>query len=194
MLEILLCSLLTILPDYLYRRYRQRKRLGKEITLFSVWFELRFGIISCLMLALALITVIFYYHPSSDTATLYFRTIPILPEINGRVAEVNVEFSAPVKKGEVIFKLDSSKQQAAMETARRKIAEVDAAMLTAQADVLKAAGQIQQAKGDYQQASDELETKRELQKRSPGIVPQRDIENLEGRLARRHGLRHAARP
>jgi multidrug resistance efflux pump len=192
MLEILLCSLLTILPDYLYRRYRQGKRLGHEITLFSVWFELRFGIISCLMLAVALITVIFYYHPSTNTATLYFRTVPILPEINGRVSEVNVEFSAPVKKGDVIFKLDSSKQQAGMETARRKIAEVDAAMLAAQADILKAEGQIQQAKGDYQQASDELDTKRELQKRNPGIVPQRDIEKLEVLLAGRQGSLDAA--
>jgi multidrug resistance efflux pump len=192
MLEVLLCSLLTILPDYLYRRYRQGKRFGHEITFFSVWFELRFGIISCLMLTVALITVIFYYHPSTDTATLYFRTVPILPEINGRVSEVNVEFSAPVKKGDVIFKLDSSKQQAAMETARRKVAEVDAAMLAAQADVLKAEGQIQQAQGDYQQGSDELNTKRDLQQRNPGIVPQRDIEKLQVLLAGRQGAVDAA--
>jgi multidrug resistance efflux pump len=192
MLEVLLCSLLTILPDYLYRRYRQGKRFGREITFFSVWFELRFGIISCLMLTIALITVIFYYHPSTDTATLYYRTVPILPEINGRVSEVNVAFSAPVKKGDVIFKLDGAKQEAAMETARRKIAEVDAAMLAAQADVLKSEGQIQQAKGDYQQASDELDTKRELQKRNPGIVPQRDIEKLEVLLAGRQGALDAA--
>lgn len=38
---------------------------------------------------------------------------------------------------------------------------------------------LPQAKGDYQQASDELDTKRELQKRNPGMVPQRDIEKLE---------------
>src|SRR5256884_8680936 len=86
MLELLLCSLLTIFPDYLYRRYRQGKRIGKEITLFSVWFELRFGIIACLMLTVALITMIFYYHPSTSSATLYYRTVPILPETNGRVA------------------------------------------------------------------------------------------------------------
>jgi len=187
MLELLLCSSLTILPDYLYRRYRQGKRFGHEITFFSVWFELRFGIVTCLMLTVALITVIFYFHPSTTTATLFYRTVPIVPEISGRVSEVHVEFSAPVKKGDVIFKLDSSKQEAAMETARRKIAEVDAGMLVAQADVLKAEGQIQQAKGDYQQASDELDTKRELQKRNPGIVPQRDIEKLEVLLAGRQG-------
>ena len=192
MLELLLCSSLTILPDYLYRRYRQGKRFGHEITFFSVWFELRFGIVTCLMLTVALITVIFYFHPSTTTATLFYRTVPIVPEISGRVSEVHVEFSAPVKKGDVIFKLDSSKQEAAMETARRKIAEVDAGMLVAQADVLKAEGQIQQAKGDYQQASDELDTKRELQKRNPGIVPQRDIEKLEVLQAGRQGALDSA--
>jgi multidrug resistance efflux pump len=192
MLEVLLCSLLTILPDYLYRRYRQGKRLGREITLYSVWFELRFGIISCLMLTVALITLVFYFHPSTTTATLFFRTVPIVPEINGRVSEVRVEFSAPVKKGDVIFKLDSSKQEAAMETARRKIAEVDAALPAAQADILKADGQIQEAKSSFQQASDELETKRDLQKRNPGIVPQRDIDKLEVLLAGRQGSLDAA--
>lgn len=192
MLELLLCSLLTIFPDYLYRRYRQGKRIGREITLFSVWFELRWGITACLMLTVALITVIFYYHPSTTTATLFYRTVPIISETTGRVSEVHVEFSAPVKQGDVIFKLDSSKQQAAVETARRKIAEVDAALLAAQADILKADGQIQEARGAYQQASDELDTKRELQKRNPGIVPQRDIEKLEVLLASRQGALDAA--
>ena len=187
MLELLLCSLLTIFPDYLYRRYRQGKRLGKEITFYSVWFELRWGIITCLMLTVALITVIFYFHPATTTATLFFRTVPIIPETIGRVSEVHVEFSAPVKKGDVIFKLDSSKQEAALETARRKIAEIDAALPAAQADILKAEGQIQEAKGAYQQASDELDVKRELQRRSPGMVPQRDIEKLEVLLTGRQG-------
>ena len=40
MLELMICSLVTILPDYLYRRYAQGKRFGREITFFSVWFEL----------------------------------------------------------------------------------------------------------------------------------------------------------
>ena len=72
MLELLLCSLLTIFPDYLYRRYGQGKRFGQEITLFSVWFELRWGITACLMLTVALITVIFYFHPSTTSATLFY--------------------------------------------------------------------------------------------------------------------------
>jgi len=192
MLELLLCSLLTIFPDYLYRRYRQGKRLGHEITLYSVWFELRWGIITCLMLTVALITMIFYFHPSTTSATLFYRTVPIVPEITGRVAAVQVDVSASVKKGDVIFKLDSAKQEASLQTAKRKIAEVDASMLAAQADILKAEGQLEEAKGALKQASDEIDTKRELQKRNPGIVPQRDIEKLEVAVAGRQGSVDAA--
>jgi multidrug resistance efflux pump len=179
MFELMFCSLLTLLPDYLYRRYVQGKRFGKEITFYSVWYELRWGITGCLMLTVSLITMIFYFHPATDSATLYFRTVPILPEGSGRVAEVNVGFSQAVKKGDVLFRLDSSKQQAALETARRKVAEVDASMTTAQADVVKAEAQIQEARSNLQQAQDELDVKSELQRRNPGIVPQRDIEKLQ---------------
>jgi multidrug resistance efflux pump len=192
MLELTLCSMLTILPDYLYRRLVQGKRLGIEITFFSVWYELRWGIVSCLMLTVSLITVIFYFHPSTNTATLLFRTVPILPEASGRVAEVRLDFSAPVAKGDVLFKLDSSRQEAAAETARRKIAEVDAALVSAQADVLKAEGQVQEAKSSLQQAQDELDVKSELQRRNPGIVPQRDIEKLQVVVDGRKGSLDAA--
>lgn len=180
MLELMICSLVTILPDYLYRRYGQGKRFGKEITFFSVWYELRWGITGCLMLTVALITMIFYYHPSTTSATLYFRTVPIMPVgVAGRVAEVNVGFTAQVKKDDVLFKLDSSKQEAVVETARRKIAQIDASMAAAKADVAKAEAQIGEAKANWQQAKDELDVKTELQRRNPGIVPQRDIEKLQ---------------
>lgn len=179
MFELMICSLVTIVPDYLYRRYAQNKRFGKEITFYSVWYELRWGIVGCLMLTISLITMIFYFHPSTTSATLLFRTVPILPEGSGRVAEVNASFSQPVKSGDVLFRLDSSKQQAAFETAKRKVAEVDASMTSAEADVIKAEAQIQEAKSNLQQARDELDVKSELQRRNPGIVPQRDIEKLQ---------------
>jgi multidrug resistance efflux pump len=179
MLELMLCSLFTLVPDYLYRRYRQGKRFGHEITLYSMWFELRWGLTGCFMLTVLLITLIFYFHPSTTSAALFFRTVPILPEGSGRVAEVKVDFSAPVKKGDVLFTLDSSKQQAALETAKRKVAEVDAQFVSAKVDVVRAEAQIQQSTADLKQAKDELDVKSELQRRNPGIVPQRDIEKLQ---------------
>jgi multidrug resistance efflux pump len=188
MLELLLCSLLTILPDYLFRRYAQGKRLGREITLYSVWFELRWGIIACLMLTVGLITVIFYNHPSTTSATLYYRTVPILPETNGRVAEVYVDgVTGEVKQGAPIFRLDSSTQEAAAEAARRKIAETDAALAVARTDVLAAEGRIQEARSAHQQAVDELATKQEIYRRNPGAVAVRDIDRLQVAVGGRQG-------
>lgn len=179
MLELVLCSFLTILPDYLYRRFAQGKRIGREITLFSVWYELRWGITACLMLTVTLITIIFYYHPSTTSVSSMFRTIPILPETNGRVNEVLVGVTDTVKKGQPIFRLDSSAQQAAVDTARRRIAEIDANLQVARADLAAADAQIGQAKSAEQQALDELRTKQDLYRRNPGNVAFREIEQLE---------------
>ena len=194
MLELLLCSLVTILPDYLYRRYRQGKRFGKEITLYSVFFELRWGITGCLMLTVGLITVIFYNHPSSSNATMYFRTVPIVPEINGRVAEVFVaDLSQSVKAGAPLFRLDSSSQESAAETARRKITEVDASLVMAKTDLVASEARIEEATSAYQQALDELQTKQELQRRNSPSVTARELERLQVLVNGRQGSLDAAR-
>jgi multidrug resistance efflux pump len=179
MVEILICSLLTILPDYLYRRYGQGKRFGHEITLYSVWFELRLGIVGCLMLTVALITVIFYNHPSTTNATLFFRTVPIVPEASGRVSEIYVRQGGKVGQGEPIFRLDDAKQQAAVEAARRKVGEVEAALAVAKVDILANEARIQEARSSLQLALDELRTKQELKRRNDDVVAAREIERLE---------------
>ncbi|MFC0220532.1 multidrug resistance efflux pump [Pseudochelatococcus lubricantis] len=192
MFELLLCSFLTILPDYLYRRYGQGKRIGKEITFYSVWFELRWGIVACLMLTVGLITVIFYNHPSTTNATAFFRTVPILPETNGRVAEIYVGITDEIRQGQPIFRLDSSRQEAAVELARRQIAEVEAALIVSQADIQAAEGRLQEARGAHQQTVDELEAKQEIQRRNPGAVATRDVEKLQVALQSRQGSINAA--
>jgi hypothetical protein len=55
MFQFFISALVTMLPDYLYRRYAQGKRLGKEITLYNFWYELRWGIIACAVLTLTLL-------------------------------------------------------------------------------------------------------------------------------------------
>jgi multidrug resistance efflux pump len=182
MLELMFCSMLTILPDFLFRRFVQGRRIGKEITFYSVWFELRWGITGCLILTICLITTIFYNHPSTMAATLFFRTVPILPQTNGRVAEIYIKTADSIAAGAPIFRLDNSTQEAAVETARRKIMEVEAMLVVAQAEVTKAEGQLREARGSLQQAQDELDTKQELHRRNPGIVPTRDIEKLQVRV------------
>jgi multidrug resistance efflux pump len=188
MLELLLCSLLTVFPDYLYRRYAQGKKFGREITIYSVWYELRYGITTCLMLTVSLITMIFYFHPSTTNVVGLFRVLPILPETNGRVAEVYVGVTSDIAKGAPIFRLDSSRQEAALDVAKRNIAEIDARMVTAQAEIAAAEGQIQEARGSYEDAVDELKTKQAI----AHVVARREIERLEKLVASRLGTLNAA--
>lgn len=185
MFEFLLCSLLTIFPDYLYRRYVQGKRFGREITLFSVWYELRYGITACVMLTLTLITLIFYFHPTTKNVTSAFRTVAILPETGGRVAEIFVTLNQTVEAGTPLFRLDSTEQEAAVELARRQIAEVEAETTVAQTELAAADGVIVQAESAVRQAQDEYDTQVELNRLNPNVVARREIERrlvaLEGR-------------
>ena len=179
MIELLLCSLFTILPDFLYRRYVQGKRLGREITLYSVWFELRYGITACLGLTILLVTLILYFHPSTSNAISFYRTVPVLPEGSGRVEEVYVNVRDKVKGGQPIFKLDSSEQEAALETARRRLSEVDAEIASATSESKAADARIREAQAAYQQSLQELQTKVELRDRHEASVSLREIEKLE---------------
>jgi multidrug resistance efflux pump len=179
MFEVLFCSIITILPDFLIRRFVQGKRIGREITLYSVWYELRYGITACLALTICLLTLILYFHPSTRSAVTFFRTVPILPEMSGRVEEVYVPFRGAVKAGQPIFKLDSSEEEAALDTARKRILEIDAAAELAKSELAGADARIQEAQSDYQQAVDELATKTELIKKNASTVAQRDIEKLQ---------------
>ena len=192
MLEILICSMFTILPDYLYRHYQQGKRFGHEITLYSVWYELRWGITGCILLTVLLITIIFYNHPSTSNAVMFYRTVPILPETPGRFEEVYVPVTGEVKQGDKLFKLDSAKQEAALETSKRRVAEIDAQMEMAKADIAAANGQIKEAQGALQQALDDLRTKQDLAQRNAGIVAARDLEKLQVTVDARQGQLAAA--
>ena len=192
MLELILCSLLTVFPDYLLRRFFQGKRIGREITFFSVWYELRWGISACVMLTVLLITTIFYFHPSTTSATSFFRTIPILPEANGRVSEIYVKLSGEIEKGQPIFKLDSTEQEAAVEVGKRRIAEVEAEMVMARADIAAAEGQLQQARGALKQFVDELRVKQKLADVKSAAVTPREIERLQTAVAGAEGQVAAA--
>jgi multidrug resistance efflux pump len=187
MLELMLCSMLTLLPDYLIRRYVQGRRIGHEITIFSVWYELRWGITLCLILTVLLITVVLYNHPSSTNVTSLFRTISIFPEVGGRVSEVYVGYNDKVKRGDRLFKMDTTRQEAALESARAQVVEVEASKVTAEADILTSQGKLQEAQGALDQALEELRTKTQLQQRNADIVAAREIEKLQTLAATRQG-------
>jgi len=189
MLELLFCAFFTILPDFLVRRYVQGKRIGVEIDLFSVWYELRYGITACAMLTISLITLVFYYHPSTTNVTSFFRTVTILSETAGRVEEVYLANNQKVEAGDRIFSLDASSQLAALKTAQQRVKEIDASIIVAQSDLASATGKVVQAEGSLKQAQDELDVKQTLFDGGSTVVNEREIIRLKtARDGRQGGL------
>ncbi|MCK2167281.1 MULTISPECIES: HlyD family secretion protein [Thalassospira] len=193
MFELMLCSIFTVLPDYLIRRYAQGKRIGKEITLFSVWYELRYGIVGCAILTISLITLIFYYHPSSHNVASFYRTLTILPEKNGRVVEIYVDNDDQVKSGDPLFRLDDRTETEAAEIARQQVQEIRAQMAVTQADLAVANGNLEEAQGAYEQVREELAVKADLLSRGTNAVSRREVERLEVALTTRQGAVNAAK-
>lgn len=192
MIELFFSFLITVVPDYLYRKHKQGKRLGHEITLYNVWYELRWGITSCAVLAISLITVIFFYHPTTSQVTSLFRTVTILSDMPGRVEEVYVQNNQAVKAGEPIFRLDTTRQLAQAETARRRIAEVEAALSLVDAELDAAEGNIRTARSALVQAEDELSRREAVRARNADLVSEQDLAALQANVDGRRGALEAA--
>jgi len=192
MLELFFCSLLTVFPDFLFRRYWQGKRIGEEINLFSVWYELRWGITACAILTISLITTIFYYHPATTSVSNYFRTVTILPETGGRVSAIMIENNQDVTAGDVLFQLEDASQQTAVATAQAQINEVAALQAVAATDLAAAIAGIDQVTAALKQANDDLARNLQLKERGSSAVRQTEIDRLENLVARREGELDAA--
>lgn len=193
MLELILCSLVTVLPDYLFRRYRQGKSWGDQITFFTMWYELRWGITACLILTVSLITVVFYFHPSTTNAGPYFRTIPLLPEGGGRVEQVFVKNGETVEAGAPLFSLLDSAQVAGVNVAESQLAQITSAFAQAQVQLEGAKATLTQAESGLAQAENELAKKTELSARGQQLVSKIEIERLENTVAQRRGGVQAAK-
>ncbi len=192
MLETLMCALVTVLPDYLYRRFVQGKRIGHEITLFTMWYELRWGLTTCAILALTVITTLFYFHPASKTAASYFRTVTILPQLGGRVSEVYVTNNQQVVAGQPIFRIEDFTQTAQVQAAHAQIAQVQASLKVAETDLAEATAGIAGAKAALDQSLEDLERNTTLRDEGSSAVRLAEIDRLENLVAEREAQLVAA--
>ena len=53
-----------------------------------------------------------YFHPGSRSARIYFVTTGIVPNVRGKVIEVDAKANVPLKKGDLLFKIDPTPYQA----------------------------------------------------------------------------------
>lgn len=183
MLEVFLCSLITILPDYLFRKYRQGMTWGKEITFFTMWYELRWGISACIILSISLVTLIFYYHPSTTNATPMFRTVSIMPEQSGKVQHVFVKNHQQVKAGTALFSMYDESQIAAIEHAEAQVKQVESEFSTANAQLAVAISHVDKSKSAYMRSKNEYDRKKALSLQGQNIISESEVQKMADTVA-----------
>src|SRR4051812_37483006 len=72
-----------------------------------------------------LLLVMNYNHPFSANARIYFVVTPVLPGVKGRVVEVPVQSNAPLKEGDVLFRIDSKPYEYTVQQKRAALAEAE---------------------------------------------------------------------
>ena len=110
------------------------------------------GIIGIFLLLL----VMNYNHPFTANARIYFAVTPILPTVKGRVVEVPVQANAPLKEGDVLFRIDPTpleyvvaEKKAALAEAEQNVKQLKASFDQAAAQAERANAQLQLAEQNY---------------------------------------------
>lgn len=111
------------------------------------------------------------YYPTSKDARFYAYTTPIVPQVKGMVIEVPVEPNAPLRKGDILFRLDPAPYEFAVKRLEAQLAgantnvaqlekqlrSAEAAKSSAEAEVLAAESDFdRQARESVDQAKEEV--------------------------------------
>lgn len=97
-----------------------------------------------------------YNHPFTANARIYFAVTPILPTVKGRVVEVPVQANAPLKEGDVLFRIDPkpfeyvvAEKKAALAEAEQNVKQLKASFDQAAAQAGGANAQLLLAEQNY---------------------------------------------
>lgn len=103
-----------------------------------------------------------YNHPFTANARIYFAVTPILPTVKGRVVEVPVQTNAPLKKGDVLFRLDPKPFEYVVAEKKAALAEAEQNVKQLKASFDQAAAQAERANAQLQLAEQNHDRQAEL--------------------------------
>ncbi|MGL1957099.1 MAG: HlyD family secretion protein [Colwellia sp.] len=96
----------------------------------------------------AIVFTMNYNHPYAKYAKEYFVTIPIVPQISGTVATINVVPNQLVKKGDILFTLENNAQKIALNKAKAALAESKNAVLQKDQSLVTAIAKVAKLTAD----------------------------------------------
>jgi len=172
---------------------------------WNIYSQVTVVIIPIVALAVMILTLNVVAPSSADVRVFRF-TVPIVSQVRGRVIEVPIEEgNRPVKKGDVLFRIDPTPYQLQVNTLQAQLAnaiaqqkELEESLKGAQGKVVETKGAIEQAQAKSAEVSAKLELarKRVLQYRelvATGAGNKFDLEQAETTLNELTGQLAAAR-
>lgn len=142
-----------------------------------------------------LILILNIVAPSSHDVRVVNYVVPINPPVRGLVTEVPIEPNRPIKKGDVLFRVDPLPFEIAVRSSEAQIAQLRAQLVTAEANARSLQEQLKSATGQRESIASKLQLSRlrlqqfkELSDIGAGNKfdfeqTQADVLNLEGQLA-----------
>lgn len=119
--------------------------------------------------------------PRTDDAYVYADTIDVVPEVNGRIAELAVRDNQAVKQGDLLFQIDPrpyedalTRAQASLVALDKQIALTHRTVNAQQYNAQSARAAVERARANAEQAADTLHRTAPLL--SPGYVSAQDVD------------------
>lgn len=119
-----------------------------------------------LLVAIGLASLVIWWidmAPRTDDAYAYADTISVAPEVSGRIVELAVKDNQPVKKGDVLFRIDPRPYQASLAKAQANLESLDNEIKLTQRSVnsqklgaAAAGASVERARAAAEQANDTL--------------------------------------
>jgi multidrug resistance efflux pump len=116
------------------------------------------GIIGIVLLLL----IMNYNHPFTSNARIYFAVTPVLPGVRGRVIEVPVETNAPLKEGDVLFRIDPKPYQYIVDQKKAALAEAEQNVKQMKASLDQATAAAERANAQFGLAQQNYDRQAEL--------------------------------
>ncbi len=185
-MEILLLGIYAFFAWLIFFKF---KWLPWNITTQVITITLPIAALTVLILCLNIVA------PSSHDIRVVNYVVPINPPVRGLVTEVPVEPNRPVKKGDVLFKIDPTPYEIAVKNYEAQIAQLKVQLLTAEANsrnlqesLKSATGQKDAIESKLKLSKLRLQQFKELAETGAGNKfdyeqAQADVANLEGQLA-----------
>jgi membrane fusion protein, multidrug efflux system len=118
---------------------------------------------------------------STDNAYVQADRVTIAPQVSGRVVEVDVRENQPVKKGEVLFRIDAEPLQIAEARMQAQVESVKSLLDAARSGYHSAEADIRSSAADLKYKEQQFQRMQEL--RGRGLVAQQALDDAANNLA-----------